>query len=173
MDFKDLIQHRRSHRMFSSEEVSGDDISIIMRAALMSPTSKNRQQWQFVVIDDKLKIEQLSDAKSSGSKFLESAPLCIAVLGNPQENDCWIEDCSIAAHSILLQTEELGLGACWIQIRNRWLSDGTSSEDVVRGILGIPENIGVLCLISIGHKAADKPLHDEDNLKWEQVSVAD
>ncbi|MEE3445686.1 MAG: nitroreductase family protein, partial [Prevotella sp.] len=96
-EFKDLAQMRRSHRKFTEQEVDADDLKLILRAALMSPTSKGQRAWQFVVVDDKLDIEKLSDAKNMGSQFLKGAPIAIVVLGDPLQNDCWVEDGSIAA----------------------------------------------------------------------------
>lgn len=171
MDFKDLVQQRRSHRKFTNEEISAEDVQLLLRAALMSPTSKGQRSWQFVVVDDKLKIEKISDSKEMGSQFLKNAPLCIAVLGDPSQNDCWIEDGSIAAYSILLQAEDLGLGACWVQIRARGLNDGTPANTIVRGILDIPENLDVLCVIGIGHKGMERQPQNEERLKWENVKV--
>ena len=40
MEFKDLVQMRRSHRKFTEQEIDGDDVKLILRAGLMSPTSK-------------------------------------------------------------------------------------------------------------------------------------
>ena len=51
-EFKDLVRLRRSHRKFTDEEISPEDVQLIMRAALMSPTSKSQRAWQFVVVDD-------------------------------------------------------------------------------------------------------------------------
>lgn len=169
--FKDLLRQRRSYRKFSDEEISGDDVQLLLRAALLSPSSMNRQSWHFVVVDDKMALEKLSDAKDHGATFLRDAPLAIVILGNPLENDCWVEDGSIAATSMLYQAEELGLGACWIQIRNRGLSDGTMAEDVVRGILDIPEEMRVLSIIAFGHPLQRLPEHDEEQLKWENVHI--
>ncbi len=171
MDFKELVQQRRSHRKFTEEEISAEDVQLLLRAALMSPTSKGQRSWQFVVVDDKLKIEKMSDAKEQGSQFLKEAPLCIVVLGDPMQNDCWIEDGSIAAYSILLQAEDLGLGACWVQMRARGLNDGTPANTVIRGILDIPENLDVLCVIGIGHKGMVRQPQNEERLKWENVKV--
>lgn len=170
-DFKDLAQKRRSIRQFSDREVSAEYVRLILRSALMSPTSCSRRDWQFVVTDDKTDIEKLSEAKDYGAKFLNSAPLVIAVLGTMQ-NECWIEDASIAAISMQYQAEDLGLGSCWAQISGRSLSDGTPANDVVRGILGIPDDMQVLCLIGIGHKAEDKKAQNEDKLKWENVHIS-
>ena len=52
-EFKDLAQLRRSHRKFTEQEIDADDVKLILRAALMSPTSKGQRAWQFVVVDNK------------------------------------------------------------------------------------------------------------------------
>ena len=170
-DFKDLVQLRRSHRKFTDEEISAEDVQLILRAALMSPTSKSQRGWEFVVVEDKMDIEKLSDAKDMGGQFIKGAPLAIVVLGDPLKNDCWVEDGSIAAISMQYQAEDLGLGSCWVQMRGRGLSDGTSADTVIRGILGIPENFNVLCVIAVGHKADERKPQNEDKLKWENVHL--
>ena len=170
-DFKDLARIRRSHRKFTEEEINPDHVQTILRAALMSPTSKSQRSWQFVVVENKNDIEKLADAKDLGSQFMKDAPLAIAVLGDPQTNDCWIEDCSIAAVSMQYQAEELGLGSCWAQMRGRGLTDGTPADEVIRGILDIPANYRTLCIIAFGHKADERKPQNEDNLKWENVHV--
>jgi nitroreductase len=170
-DFKDLVQIRRSHRKFTSLELEPDEVRLILRAALMAPTSKGQRAWQFIVVDNKQDIEKLADAKDLGSQFLKDAPLAVAVLGDPVQNDCWVEDGSIAAISMQYQAEELGLGSCLIQMRGRGLSDGTTADTVIRGILDIPENLNVLCIVAFGHKADERKPQNEDKLKWENVHI--
>ena len=160
MDFKDLAQMRRSHRKFTEEAVSKDDIKLILRSALMSPTSKGQRNWQFVVVEDKEKIAALSTAKDLGGQFLATAPVCIAVFGDASENDCWVEDGSIAAISM----------QCWAQMRARGLKDGTPADASIQKILSIPENLSCLCILGIGHKADERKPQNEDKLKWENVS---
>ena len=170
-NFKDLVQLRRSHRKFTDEEIDAEDVRLIMRAGLMAPTSKGQRAWQFVVVDDKMDLEKLSDAKDLGGQLIKGAALAIVVLGDPMQNDCWVEDGSIAAISMQYQAEELGLGSCWVQMRGRGLSDGTTADTVIRGILGIPENFNVLCVIAVGHKADERKPQNEDKLKWENVHL--
>lgn len=170
-DFRQLVQLRRSHRTFTPEEIDGDQLELILRATLMSPTSKGRREWQFVAIDDKPTLEKLADCKEHGASFIKEAPVAIAVCGMPAEDDCWIEDGSIAAISMQYQAEELGLGSCWIQIRSRGMADGTPAASVVRGILALPDDVDVLCIIAIGHKASARKPQDETGLKWENVHI--
>ena len=171
-DFKELVKTRRSHRKFSSEEIAPEAVQLIMRAALMSPTSKSQRAWQFVVVDDKTDIEKLADAKNLGSQFMKGAPLAVVVLGDPMQNDCWVEDGSIAAISMQYQAEELGLGSCWVQMRGRGLEDGTPADEVIRGILDIPANYNVLCVVAFGHYIDERKPQNEDNLKWENVHAS-
>lgn len=162
---------RRSHRKFTEEEIDAENVRLILRAALMSPTSKGQRGWQFVVVDNKTDLEKLADAKDLGSQFLKGAPLAVVVLGDPLQNDCWVEDGSLAAIAMQYQAEDLGLGSCWIQMRGRGLSDGTSADTVIRGILNIPENLSCLCIIAFGHKADERKPQNEERLKWENVHI--
>jgi len=95
----------------------------------------------------------------------------VVVVGNVTENDCWIEDCSIATLSMQLQAEDLGLGSCWVQVRNRGLNSGERGTDIVRGILNIPEGLDTLCILALGHKANELPMKNDDDARWEQVHV--
>ena len=171
MDYKDLVQKRRSHRKFTEQPIDGDDVKLILRAGLMSPTSKSCRAWHFIVVEDPQKIQQISEAKELGGAFLKGAPLLIVVTGPASENDCWIEDGSIAAFSMQMQAEDLGLGSCWAQMRNRGLTDGTSATTVIQGILGLPEEQLVLCVLGIGHASDERKLQDEEKLRWEHVHI--
>jgi nitroreductase len=163
MEFKDLVQLRRSHRKFTAEEIDAEDVKLILRAGLMAPTSKGQRAWQFVVVDDKTDLEKLADAKDMGGQFLKDAPLAIVVLGDPMQNDCWVEDGSIAAISMQYQIEALGLGSCWIQMRGRGLGDGTSADTVIQGVLDIPENMSCLCILAVGQRLMSVSLRTRIN----------
>lgn len=169
--FSNLIKTRRSTRKFTEEELSEDDVMLLMRAALMSPSSKRSTCWQFVLVDDKEMLGRLSRCKAHGSELLAGAPLAIVVLGDPLVSDVWIEDTSIASLMIQLQAEDLGLGSCWVQVRERYAADGTPADEVVRGLLGIPLQMQVLSIIAVGHKASAREPFDESNLQWEKIHI--
>ena len=169
--FNELAQARRSHRAYTDEPVGDKYVRTILRAALMSPTAKGLRKWRFVVTDNKEKIKELSGIRPAGSQFLAGAPVVIAVLGDPQEHEMWIEDGSITAVSMQYQAEDLGLGSCWCHIRGRESKDtGVTAEQKVREILNIPEKYSILCLIAVGHPADERKPQNEDALKWDQVS---
>ena len=170
-DFSELIKTRRSMRQFTDELLSGDDVKLLLRAALMAPSSKGLHSYEFIVVEDKETLAALSQCKQMGSDFLAAAPLAIVVLADPAVSDVWIEDASVAATHILLQAEDLGLGACWIQVRNRHTADGRPAEEIVKSLLGIPEERGVVCIVAVGHKGMERKPQNEERLKWERVHL--
>ena len=111
-------------RKFTEEELTQDEVVALLKAGLMSPTSKRSNSWQFIAVDDKLLLEKLSRCKPSGAAFVKDAALAIVVTADPMASDVWIEDASVAAIMIQLQAEDLGLGSCWVQVRERDTADG-------------------------------------------------
>ena len=69
-NFSELIKNRRSMRKFTDEELTQDQVVTLMKAALMSPSSKRSNSWQFVVIDDKEVLKELSHCKEQASSFI-------------------------------------------------------------------------------------------------------
>lgn len=169
--FSELVRERRSHRTYTDAPVGDDEVRTVLRAALMAPTAMGLRKWRFVVTDSKEKIKELSGTRPAGSEFIGGAPVVIAVLGEPEEQPKWIEDCSIAAVTMQYQAEDLGLCTCWCQIRGSESVDaGVTAEQKVREILNIPARYSVLCLIAVGHPADVRKPQNEDALKWDQVT---
>lgn len=158
-------------RQFTDELLSGDEVKLLLRAGLMAPSSKGLHSYEFVVVEDKQMLAALSTCKQVGSDFLAGAPLAIVVLADPSKSDVWIEDASVAATHILLQAEDLGLGACWIQLRERYSADERSSEQIVKSLLGVPDGLRAVCIVAVGHKGMERKPQNEDRLKWEQVHI--
>jgi len=149
----ELLRRRRSIRSYTDQPVARESVELLTEALLRAPSSRNNRPWSFVVVEDRDLLNQLSTAKESGSAFLIKAPLGIVVCADPARSDVWIEDCAIAAILVQLEAQSLGLGSCWIQIRERRHDAGTTAQAYIRKLLGIPEQIVVACIISIGHPA--------------------
>ena len=78
----------------------------------------------------------------------------------------------MAASFILLQAEDLGLGSCWIQVRERTSADGRSAAEVVRETLSVPVCKEPLCIVALGHKGMERKPQNEERLKWDKVHIA-
>ena len=169
MDFKDLIKQRRSIRTFTSEPVSGEQERLLLRAALMAPSSKGKHSYYFKVVRDRAQLEALAACRDAGTQLLAEAPMAIVVMADPAVTDIWVEDCASATSYILLQAEDLGLGGCWVQVRQRGLEGGPSAEDIVKRVLSLPDNLKVLSMVAVGHKAIERNPQNEDKLLWDHV----
>jgi nitroreductase len=163
----ELLRARRSIREYSDRPVEPEKVELLKEAALRSPSSRNIDPWEFIFVDDRELLAGLSTCKPHGAAFLEHAALGIVVCGDSRESDTWIEDCSIASILVQMTAQSLGLGSCWIQVRNRMLDDKTTSEQYVQSLLRIPEHIKVQSIIAIGYPAERRePLPAEELKYW-------
>lgn len=159
----ELLRARRSVRSFQERAIEPEKVAILKEAALRSPSSRNIEPWHFIFVEDKDLLAKLARCKPHGAEFLADAALGVVVCADSRQSDTWIEDCCIAAILIQMTAQSLGLGSCWIQVRLRGFDKKTSSEQYVRNILGLPEDISVECMIAIGYPAAKtRPRRIED-----------
>lgn len=169
-NFTDLLLHRRSVRQYTDEPVAREQLEQIVRAGLLSPTGRNRRDWEFVVVEDRVTLELLATARSGGAaKMLAGAAAAIVVFGDPSATDVWCEDCSIAMSNMHLMADALGLGSCWIQGRLRTAEDGRSTGEFVREVLGIPEGLTLEAMLSVGVPAKYPAPRTMDDLDMSKV----
>lgn len=114
-------------------------------AASLAPTARNVQPWEFVVITDKKRREELSALVSPNGSFVKQAPACLAVLC--RDTKYYLEDGAAATTQALLCATALGLGTCWIA------GDKKEYADKVRQFLGAPDNCKLVSLIAVGYAA--------------------
>jgi nitroreductase len=142
-----MIFRRRSIRKYTSEPISKADLTALLEAGMAAPSASNKKPWHFVTVTDNQALKALADAHRYG-KMLPGAGLAIAVCGDPSISNWWVQDCSAATENILIAASGLGLGAVWLGIYGV-----PEREQALREILGIPKDVGVLSLLSIGHPA--------------------
>ena len=119
MGLFDIFTARRSIRKYTNETVSDEALDLILKAGLMAPSGKGLAPWSFIVIRDKETLHALVGCRKGGAKMFETADCAIAVLGNTDVADTWIEDCSAALSYMHLMASSLGLGSVWLQTRLR------------------------------------------------------
>jgi nitroreductase len=68
-----------------------------------------------------------------------------------------------------MTAESLGLGSCWIQIRQRQHDENMSSEAYIQGLLGLPSQIKVESIIAIGHPSEQRQPLPADKLQFDKV----
>lgn len=167
--FNELLKNRRSIRKYEQRPVEEDKLKLILQAALMSPSSKRTNGWEFIVVDNKEVLEKMSECREVGSKFLAEAPMAIVVCANPEKSDVWFEDASISAIILQLASADLGLGSCWIQVYKRMHTTEETAGDYIKTLLHIPDNLEVLNIVSIGYKNEERKPYDVEKLSYDKL----
>jgi nitroreductase len=148
MEAYETILTRRSVRAYIDQPVSDEMIHKLLVAAMSAPSAGNGQPWHFGVITERSVLNSLAELLPFG-KMLQQAPLAIAVCGETKGqpfDGYWVQDCSAATENLLLAAHALGLGAVWLGVYPR--EDRVAG---VRGLLGIPEPVTPLCVVSVGY----------------------
>lgn len=153
----ELLMTRRSIRSYTEQDVSEQQVTTLLRAAMAAPSAGNEQPWHFVVIRDRQTMQAIQEFHEYAG-MLSHAPVCIAVLGDLEQerhDGFWVQDCAAATQNILLAAHALGLGAVWLGVH-----PVKSRQKGVAKLLDLPDNVRCLSLVAIGHRAEEKPPAD-------------
>src|SRR5512135_3121874 len=145
MEAMEAIQKRRSIRKFTGDIVPRVDLEKIVDAGRLAASGSNRQPWEFIVVTDREKIDQLTVV----GKWMREAGAIIAVVLDPYSL-WWKEDGSAAIQNMLIASTALGYGACWVE------GDALPREEEFKALLGVPAEKRLMALIPIG-VAAETP----------------
>ncbi len=162
--FEELCRSRRSVRQYKAQPVEQEKIDYMLRCALMSPSSKRTNPWEFVVVRDEAKLRAMEGCRTYGSGMFKTAMAAIVVALDTTLSDTWMADGAIAAEHLLLAAEEQGLGACWCQVYQR-----EGAEELIRSLCGVPEDRTILCVISLGYKDEERKPYDPAKLRYDKV----
>ena len=119
MEFKELIEKRRSIRKFSERAVPREVVDRILHETLSAPSARNTRTTRLVVVDDPVLVARMADMRDYGSAFMKGAPLAIVVLGDTTKSDLWRENAAISATILQLACVDEGLASCWVHINGR------------------------------------------------------
>jgi len=81
MDVTEAILKRRSIRNWKPVPVEKEKIEKVLEAGRRAPSWGNTQPWQFIVVQDRAKIEELANTAAGGQPQVSSAPVVIVCCG--------------------------------------------------------------------------------------------
>lgn len=144
----EAINIRRSVRKYQDRPIEKETIEKLLRAAMQAPSASNQQPWEFIVIQDREKLNEISKM-SPYSKMAAQAPLAIVLLGNTEKMSwpqVWQQDMGAAAENLLLEAADLGLGAVWLGVmtfedRMKFLSE----------MFELKQSVVPFCVICVGY----------------------
>lgn len=157
MDIFEAILKRRSIRKYTDKKIPDFLIQDLLKAAMYAPSAMNYQSWQFIVINERQKLEDILKIISH-AEMLKSAQAAILICGdlNLDKNiDYLQQNCSAATQNLMLWAHGVGLGTCWIGVY--------PVKEIVSGLqklFDLPEHVVPISLVSIGYPA-ENPVPDE------------
>ena len=157
MDALEAILSRRSIRTYTAESVPESVIDELLQAAMSAPSAGNDQPWHFIVIRNRRILDEIPNCQPYSGP-LKEASVAIIACGDTKTGKntlFWSQACSAAIENILIVASAKGVGAVWLGLhpRERWVA-------AIRKLLGIPEHVIPLGIVSIGYPAEEKPPAD-------------
>ncbi len=125
-DSYDLIVKLRAIREFKPDPLSDDDLGAILEAARWTGSSKNRQDWSFIVVTGD-RLQGLAEHGDYTDPIRASAATIVLV----KEDGGNLFDIGRAAQNIMLAAKTIGVASCPITLHR-------SAE--AREYLGAPDN---------------------------------
>ena len=162
----DFIKSRRTVRKYTDQDVTDEQLRAVLEAAVAAPTRLDIQPWHFVVLRDKALQKKLSESLRL-HPYLETAPVVIAVWGEPERTSTWLMDCSAAIENLLLAAHASGLGAVWVGGPEVTLWAPT--EELLRREIGAPKEVRLVSLIAMGVPVAMPAPHGQE--RWNRLHM--
>ncbi len=164
---QDVIRNRRSIRRYTDEPLTRAQEQALVEALRWAPSSGNLQARRFHFITDRDLRERLV-AACFDHDWMIQAPLL--VVGSVDERiteeygeaglaTFGVMDLSASVQNLLLAAHDMGLGTCWVC---------AFAPGEVKGILGLPDELHPLLMVTVGRAAEVPPL--PSRLSSEQVA---
>lgn len=132
----------RALRDYQPTPISDGDMNAILEAARWTGSSKNLQEWSFVVVQDEQVKERVADC-GDYTVPVRNAPAVVAIVEEP---DGYVFDSGRVAQNIMLAAAAIGVASCPITLQR--------SDDVAE-VLGLGEGRSCRYAVTLGYPTED------------------
>jgi nitroreductase len=129
----------RAIRAFDNRTIDPADLGAVLEAARWTGSSKNRQNWSFIVVDDSQVKERLLGA----GNFMSPVANAPAVICLVQEPDGYEFDTGRLAQNIMLAADAIGMATCPVTLHR---------EEIAAEVLGLPDGTRCRYGVAIGYR---------------------
>ena len=168
MNVYDIIVNRRTIRKFLQKPIPDELLEKYVNAGRLAPSAANRQPLKYKIVNSENIVQKML-------KMVKWAAY-ISPMGNPGKGeepvafiavcadlnirkDGYETDLGAAVQNIIISAEADGIGSCWM---------GAIDYGEITKLLGLSENLKLLCVVALGYKAEDPKecLVENDNIKY-------
>jgi nitroreductase len=158
----DAIRSRRDVREFDGRAIADADLDQILEAGRRSPSSRNWQPWDFIVVTDRPQLAELARVWRAAGPVAQSAATIALIAPAADERRRAPFDLGQATMSIMLAAAGLGIGSG---------HSAVGDQELARQVLGFPEDKTCAFLITLGYPAGRPlvPIRHPDRRPLEEV----
>jgi nitroreductase len=165
METWDAITSRRNVRQFAGREIAPEALDQILEAGRRAPSSRNWQPWDFVVVSDRPRLQELATVWRGASHVADSAvtiALVVQETDDPHGSGRAEYDLGQATMAMMIAAADLGIGSG---------HSAVADQAKAREVLGLPSDRRVAYLIDLGYPADRplKPIVNPDRRPFEDV----
>jgi nitroreductase len=172
-ELMDVIQKRRSVRVYKSGKVSEEQLQTILEAARWAPSGANTQPWEFVVTRDRKKMKRIREIyddewrqrkrqdpvhyKGLKKDYVGDVSVVVLACGDPRTKQVYLTTRQPADREKLFQAsianavQQMMLAAASMNLGTVWVSVREEVEPELRKLFHVPEPLRLLWVVPIGH----------------------
>jgi len=146
------IRAKRMVRVFERRPLAPEHLARIVDAGRHAGSSKNTQQWDFIVVEDRETLRRLASVGPFAGHVEGAAAAIALVTPDPKAPGASLSlvwDAGLAAENMMLAAWELGVGSCPATVYE---------QPVAREILGFPGDRWCGYVLSVGYPADPEDL---------------
>ena len=155
-EFLEIIRTRRSCRRYRPEQITDEELKLVLEAGTYAPTSRGLQAPYIVAVQNKEQLAQLAamNAEVMGvtSNPYYDAPTYVLVLA-PADARNPIQDGSCILENMMLAAPALGLASCWIH-REREMFEMPEAKELLAA-WGLPQDLTGIGALALGYPAEE------------------
>jgi nitroreductase len=141
VDAFEAVRTMLAVRSYQDRPIADEVVARIVEAGRLTGSSRNRQEWNFVVVRKPETLKRLGALATTGS-YMADAPLAIAVVV-PDGPGGYIDGARAAQDMMLVAWGE-GIGSNWV---------GNMNKPELKELLGVPLDKMILVVIPFGYPA--------------------
>ena len=130
-------------RNYAPGAVTRAELDIIIQAGQRAPSAGNRQPWYFTVVQDEVLAKKLLSQFTQGN-----ALIVVSGPGDSKTNGPVILDCALAAQSMYLAAQAIGLGS------RLYTAPIDNINNNFKGDLGLPAGHSAVIVLRVGKMPA-------------------
>lgn len=134
----EAVKGLRVVRNYEDRPLSEADLAAILEAGRWTGSSKNRQNWAIIVVQDPEQLDRLAECGDFTTP-LRNAPTTLVPVRLPEAYQ-W--DMGRLAQNMMLAAAALGVGSCPVTFHR---------EDDAKAVLGVPVDHGARYGITLGY----------------------